>query len=630
MDLRDNQMQRGLNQALYKYLPLSWIDFYKKVDRTAYTAFVKNWNSSILNGVNSRRLLMKVNQSVDEYRERGRVRDFVFPINEENYDVRTLESGINSDIITEVNPLTFFCGNCMKVHSYNTSDIFYKKNPRRKCTNCSGTLKQLKLVYSCSCGWAGPVKPIPCINKAHGYDHLHYSGKFTFYCSYEKHRKIEIRKKCPSCGKTLYSKNPLDMGNYIPLSLTMIDLVKTKLDDFVTENEKGPHLIVSHWLNQLSKDQLDKAVRNSGNVDSEEDTNRKIKELIDMYINQLNLPKEQAISIAKATVENEQQDKGIDAALNYISVVLTRNDLTSLSELALQFLEYDTVINPPRMSISTLENAIEVSKKLNTNARPEKYQEVAKQFGFNHVQASGDIPFIMCSYGFTRKETEPSKATLVGFPAETIRRKNVYATKLDTEGILFEIDRLAILKWLLKNNLIDEILDNVPEDLTDDAEVKAWFINKVNGKVINTFTPIDKESERITYYVYNLIHSISHALLRQAANLCGLDKNSLSEYIFPNVPAVLIYCQNSQGLNIGALFNVFEAYFDKWLQSTKDALEKCIFDPVCIDRDHACSGCLYLNEVSCVHFNKDLDRRLLIGWFDKSNKERFYGFWEEY
>ena len=135
--------------------------------------------------------------------------------------------------------------------------------------------------------------------------------------------------------------------------------------------------------------------------------------------------------------------------------------------------------------------------------------------------------------------------------------------------------------------------------------------------------------DSITYYVYNLLHSMSHSLLRQAAYLCGLDKNSLSEYILPNIPAIFIYCQNSQGFSLGALFNLFEAYFDKWLTSMRNELEKCIFDPICIERDRACAGCLYLNEISCAHFNKDLDRRFLIGWYDKDSGERIYGFWED-
>jgi hypothetical protein len=92
--LKENQMHRGLTQALYKYLPNSWIDFYKKVDRTSYTAYVKYWRTGHLRDVNQRRLLMKVAQQVDEFQEKGKVKEFL-PINEDNYDVRTPEPGLN-------------------------------------------------------------------------------------------------------------------------------------------------------------------------------------------------------------------------------------------------------------------------------------------------------------------------------------------------------------------------------------------------------------------------------------------------------------------------------------------------------------------------------------------------------
>ena len=60
MELKDNQMQRGINQALYKYLPESWANFFIKKTRTSYTVFVKNWDSRELTGVNNRRLLAKI------------------------------------------------------------------------------------------------------------------------------------------------------------------------------------------------------------------------------------------------------------------------------------------------------------------------------------------------------------------------------------------------------------------------------------------------------------------------------------------------------------------------------------------------------------------------------------------
>ena len=126
-----------------------------------------------------------------------------------------------------------------------------------------------------------------------------------------------------------------------------------------------------------------------------------------------------------------------------------------------------------------------------------------------------------------------------------------------------------------------------------------------------------------------MIHTISHTLIIAAAEVCGLDKNSLSEYIFPNVPAIFIYCQNSQGFNMGALFSVFEMYLDKWLDNSYQAAKECVFDPVCREGDAACTGCIFTNEISCQHFNHDLDRNLLIGKMDKKTETRLYGFWED-
>lgn len=637
-DLKDNQMERGLNQALYKYLPHSWIDFYKKADRTSYTAYVKHWNSGEMTEhrdssnptdkeINIRRLLLRISSVVEEFNEKGKIKDFILPVSQEYYSVRTPDPGLNTDIITEVSPLTFFCGTCDKVHSYNTSDKYFKYNPQKKCVDCSSTIKQLNLVYACECGWGGPVEPIPC--KKHKFQSLYYSGGFTFYCGFERHKKIEIYKNCPSCSKRLFTRNALDMGNYIPKTLTMIDLLDSKLDRYLEKNDDGEKVIIAYWLEKIDRKQFQDIIKKGLNDISDDELNEKIETLTAMFVSQFHLPENKAREMAKASIAAEYIDTNIDEAIDFVSSAINRLDNNFLNDLAIQYLEYDTVLHPAKGKVSSLKDAMKVSNKLNTNATPEKYEETARKFGLNYVQASGDIPFVMCSYGFTRKEDDPSKATLVGFPAESKNKKNVYATKLKTEGVLFELDRSAIIKWLLKNNIIDQFADNVPNDLSNITEVKTWFINNINAHAISTFSSIDINKDKITYYVYNLIHSMSHALLRQSANLCGLDKNSLSEYIFPNVPSFLIYCQNSQGLNIGAMFNIFEAYFDKWLLSTKEAISKCIFDPICIDRDHACSGCIYLNEISCVHFNKDLDRRLLIGWYDKSSGERFYGFWEE-
>ena len=248
--------------------------------------------------------------------------------------------------------------------------------------------------------------------------------------------------------------------------------------------------------------------------------------------------------------------------------------------------------------------------------------------GFSNVQICSGVPVVFAAYGYTRKERECKEGVkLHGFPQE-MEKKNIYATRLETEGVLFELDRRRVLNWLLDNNLIQN--EELPQDMSDYG-IKMWFLDRVRLDRITPFTPIDETDAYgiITKRVYTLLHSISHALMAEASEICGLDKSSLSEYILPNIPSVFIYCSNAQGFNMGALYSAFQSHFDRWLKHAKERSKKCIFDPICIDKEKACAGCLYLNEVSCQHFNKDLDRSYLCGFFDKQQQDKLTGFWED-
>ena len=629
MEVKDNEMQRGLNQALYKYLPDSWIDFYIKKTRTAYPARVKNWNSGELQDINKKRLIEQVRLLTESFVSNGgNVSNFGSEISDKTYDVLTPRGGINPDIIAEVNPLTFFCSGCRKVYGFKSSETFLKfDNGLSQC--CQKSLKQISLVYACECGWAGPVTPRPCPNQGHDFEFLKYTGRYAFICSKDG-RILEMRKKCPNCGKLLFPQNALDQSNYIPFSFSLIDLLDMDEEEFLSNEELGAKVILAYWLGQIDELNYKNLIKNGIPKESDETKNVQYQLMVKQFMNN-GLSKEQAENFAKMAVSGLSSTSEVDKIKDYIDINIVIQDANKLNKQAIEILEFKRILNTG--SVSTLEDAKRISKILNTHSRPENYDKTAEKFGIKTVQASGNVPFVFCSYGYTRKNSDPVEAakskkpiTLTAFPQERSEKKNVYATKLNTEGILFEIDRKRIVEWLILNKFLSQ---NAAPDMSNDIELKKWFINYVNTDKISTFSNINRMEDSITYYVYNLLHSMSHAFLKQAAYLCGLDKNSLSEYILPNIPAIFIYCQNSQGFSLGALFNLFEAYFDKWLTSMRSELEKCIFDPICIERDRACAGCLYLNEVSCIHFNKDLDRRFLIGWYDKDSGEKIHGFWED-
>ena len=147
----------------------------------------------------------------------------------------------------------------------------------------------------------------------------------------------------------------------------------------------------------------------------------------------------------------------------------------------------------------------------------------------------------------------------------------------------------------------------------DNTEYINYFglILRELGEYENAIKSYEKEleeKEKITRLIYGLLHSISHSLMLTGSVECGLDKNSLAELIMPSIPAIIIYSNNIQNFQTGGMFTLFENNISPWIEKTLNKVERCIYDPVCMDHKSACHACLYLSEISCVHFNYDLGK----------------------
>lgn len=427
-------------------------------------------------------------------------------------------------------------------------------------------------------------------------------------------------KKCDQCGTRLSPKIALDPSQYFAYSISLIDIVDENVEKFISDTDYGAILTVACWLGIITRSELDEVIAN-GITSDPEAFQKKYDDSYNMFI-AAGLDPASAANAASAVANKDCGSKYLTIVNDLKAKIFTSPEsLAKVSEAILEYMFVKEIEDK-----SSLDDAEDISRMLNTNANPEEFKKLAEKRAISSVEVCGNIPFVSCSYGYTREKSEPGDgAVLRAFKEEHNGVKNIYATKLNTEGVLFEFDRVKILKWLDKNGYVDH--DGLP-DFNNENAVKLWFVNNVRPELIKPFSKIDP-SEEATYFVYNLIHTLSHLLIRSAASMCGLDKNSISEYILPSIPGVLVYCQNSQGFNLGALFNIFEAYFDKWLDSAYQGAQKCIFDPICASRYKACTGCLFLNEVSCQHFNHDLDRTLIIGSVDRATSVRHWGFWEE-
>jgi len=619
------QMKRGKNQSLYKYLPETWIDFsVRGKERKQYIAKVLRWNSEKLDGINAKRLIRTVNESVHSFENQAGSTGPIKPtvgfgaeLTKDNCDVLTPKASEEErGIVAQISPLTFYCKLCNKVYQFSSEEEYQK---RRHCTNpeCHhAELAQFRQIYFCKCGYATDRHNPRC--PEHGYQYVKWYGNFDFVCTKCK-RPIPMQVKCPVCGDMLRPKVALDPAQFFVFSLSLIDLIDEKLENFISETDYGPYITFAYWLGLVNKEELDEIIKNG--IVSDPEVYQKVYDK--MYQQMLPLGEVVAAQAAKIAADQQCGNRFNDLVNDLKTKIFTgESDLSSIAE---RILEYDLVTRLD--DVSDLASAVTVARLLNTNANPEQYAQIAERFGIKSARVCDRIPFVSCSYGYTRVESEWKEGVqLHALKEEKNGRKNIYATKLNTEGVLFEFDRKKIIQWLLANGIINA--EEAP-DLNSEEEIKIWFLNNIKPSLIHPFSTIDETASKETYYVYRLIHSLSHLLIRAAADIGGLGKDSLSEYIFPGVPAVLIYCQNSQGFNLGSLFNTFEAYFDKWMNKAYASAQKCIFDPICIERQKACTGCLFVNEVSCQHFNKDLDRALVVGNVDRETQRKTTGFWEE-
>lgn len=136
---------------------------------------------------------------------------------------------------------------------------------------------------------------------------------------------------------------------------------------------------------------------------------------------------------------------------------------------------------------------------------------------------------------------------------------------------------------------------------------------------------------------YVLLHSLSHALIRQFSVECGYAAASLKERIYSSTPdeeeemaGILIYtaAPDSEG-TLGGLVSLGEtANLEQHLDQALECLEICSSDPLCAETQPeqaflslhgaACHNCLFLPETSCERGNRYLDRSVLVPTMERA------------
>ena len=271
-------------------------------------------------------------------------------------------------------------------------------------------------------------------------------------------------------------------------------------------------------------------------------------------------------------------------------------------QAALSIFDYLETLNEGAISLSSAESQASGSAK-------DRFREFRSQFlsiGIEEVYHIPIVPLIQAAYGYTRGDFGPNNTTIRAFPPDGMDKTGqipIYVDLTESEGLLLQLDRTRVLEWLARNKLVQGV------DFRGTRERMLWFLTNVSPfaqTLPDSNQPFDTE-------IFTLLHTISHSLIKSITIPSGLASESIGELFFPNVPAILLYTHEGRGFKTGGMQDLFTNRMLTWLMLTKERLNPCIYDPVCLNSIGACHYCLLTTEATCSHFNSNLSRWVLFG-----------------
>lgn len=630
-------MERSKNQAVYRYLPGMWVSD----SSMSVTGYIDNWNWRDMDGIYNKFIINEIKRQIQMFGDRGG--DITsFDVTPGTRSLRIVEAAERegvADIHGTVSPLVFYCASCGHVFSKNNASQV--DNSTWICPRChKHSVKQLQMVYTCECGHAEPIR-IPYVRGVSEFKFRPNESSYKmFYRDGKAEKAAEFVTICPTCGARLVPDNATANRNFRPFTLRLINLVDQKSGRFYEKGIEAQKIVVARWFEQISPDEYAHILENVELAFSDEfrmDSRRKeieaqVRQLIAIGLVR---PEQFDTAVAQmlATTTNQHSVETYVAACDNLFLKKKTEDNEAyerwINSLSFRLMQYDTLKDSKH--IISLEDTIRRELEMEFIDDPEEINVLNDKLGISNLQVTSDVQIVNCTYGFTRRTNDPHKQNnnncrlkLNAFSRDREGAANlVFGAKLDTEGILFEMDQKKIINWLFKNGIITE--EQMP-DLNDSLSVKKWFAEYVHSDSISMYGEV-ADNEKITQAVFSLLHSISHAFIKTAGELSGLSGNSLTEIILVETASIFIYAQSGQGLTLGSLAGMIETNYIGFLKKAYTDNRNCVFDPICTDRDDtACSACLIIPEVSCCYFNTNLGRKYLYSIYGVESPKT--GFWE--
>jgi hypothetical protein len=227
------------------------------------------------------------------------------------------------------------------------------------------------------------------------------------------------------------------------------------------------------------------------------------------------------------------------------------------------------------------------------------YRDAIGDAGLSNVELLTNFPVATLAFGFTRGGSDPTDTTLRPFRDRGGLRAYGMLTK--TEAILFQLDPVAVLRWLRERGF----------DLPGTRDAREARLSIL--RAIEIPRPTEEHPHPIGAAALTLLHSYGHRLIRVLAVTAGVERDGLAEYLMPHHLSLIVYASARGQFVLGALQAMFETSLNRVLDDVVHGEARCPLDPGCRTGGGACMACLHLGEPSCRWFNRFLDRAALFG-----------------
>lgn len=228
-----------------------------------------------------------------------------------------------------------------------------------------------------------------------------------------------------------------------------------------------------------------------------------------------------------------------------------------------------------------------------------------------------EFDLCMFSYGYSRMESTPVLPDKRGmnmpvrlnlFPPVRIddrQKAPIYVIQQSNEAIYVRLDERAVLDWLGSLECDDMF------ELAGEEKIGAGIIGVARPMRAFLDELPQSATPPVYFYLYSLLHSFSHLLMKHISEYSGLDPGSLGEYLFPADLAFVVY-RNGTTMDLGNLSALWRNSGNAMLMSMLSLkATQCGTGSLCAHRGGACPDCLMVPETSCVASNKLLSRAVL-------------------